>query len=420
MTAVDAQSMLFRVAPEPPAEDPIESLEFEGVRFELSRTGHKVSGDLHLDRPNPFGRSVCRVEYIRRVNWPVEHEAAAVRIAAHWFKSIGGLALIRNHQLCHVLSRLRLGHGEKWIHVAIDSYAVSKFHRDNKAWCRFAKFFMDSILDVCLERSEDYANHQAEVTAERIRNRTQEEEAAHVEQQAGLPLIEDLSDGELRRYCRAAVSDVQALGRAAAAAVEAAWNELPKPEQERRLRRAAWDKCETRDWRKAAVILGGRHGDLSCFHDPIRLQAFRDKCRREGQAADELVDWPTPTQPYNRCLHPRSFRDVREDSLRHEAERRACADAQWLLRRYPRGLSRMAFDVVDALRKVRCFAWLDGDQYDAVANNEQAIRAHVETDHATRGAPQDDDAQTGTLLDRLRRRLEAIAEQGRSDHAARP
>ncbi len=400
MTTLEAQSSMFPTAVEAP------SIVHPGVRFELDRRGNRVTGSIHLDAPNPMNRSNCRVSVIRRVNWTDDQEAIAFRVAGHWFRDIGHLALLRNHQLCHIVSRLREGHSEDWMHAAVDEYAKSAWHRDNKAWKPLGDFFRSETFDKWLDQCSVFKDHQQKVAAERVR-KAREKEAEDTEAKTtGLHPIADLPDHMLRLYFKHAESDARAVATAETDGMQRAFSEMHPREQNRLLERVAMEKCDTKDWRKARDILAGSSGDTSYFYFDVYRRAADAKCRRDGLAPEEITIEPKPTQPYI-GMH---------DDLRADVERRVMIDAAWARPEHSRGLSQLSYDLLAAVREVRLQHWLADKPYDPVANNEPRVREHINADRAARAAkravPKTDRHAAADTLSRIRDHLTRLRSNG--------
>jgi hypothetical protein len=140
------------------------SIDGSGARLELAVEGRRVVGQVELAKPNPKGRLRCKVEYTAPKSWSDDHHAAALCVAAHWFRDIGGLNCVRKAELCHVVRRLEEGVTEREMHAAITAYADSEWHRGNRQWTTIRRFFLQDFLakwideSPALRRERDQAN----------------------------------------------------------------------------------------------------------------------------------------------------------------------------------------------------------------------------------------------------------------------
>jgi hypothetical protein len=159
------------------------SIDGSGARLGLAVDGRRVTGQVELAKPNPKGRLRCKVEYTAPKSWSDDHHAAALCVAAHWFRDIGGLNCVRKAELCHVVRRLEEGVTEREMHAAITAYAASEWHRSEGQWTTIRKFFLHDLLakwideSPTLRRERDQAN-RAEADAEYSRRMQQERERA--------------------------------------------------------------------------------------------------------------------------------------------------------------------------------------------------------------------------------------------------
>jgi len=132
---IEGASNTDRIAIEPA------SISSVGVRYEIAIDGRDVTGELLLDKPNPYKRRKADVKFAAPASWTDEHHAAALRIAAHWFRDIGEFGHLVKKHLCQVVQRLSEGRTEHELHAAIATYASSEWHRDGCKWTRIGRFF---------------------------------------------------------------------------------------------------------------------------------------------------------------------------------------------------------------------------------------------------------------------------------------
>lgn len=212
------------------------SIEYQGVRFELTIKGTNIDGDIRLDKANIKGRRGCHVTVSRRNHWTDAELAAALRVAGHWLRDIGGINLLRTAALGHVIARLKQGQSiegtERLMHWAIGAYAHAKWHRENKAWTTLGRFFTGEHFDKWLnestayqsymDRQESEANerHEAELREKReyAEAATRERERRDGRYKPAEPVrspLRDVPDAELQCMLDAvskhaiAVSDIQ-------------------------------------------------------------------------------------------------------------------------------------------------------------------------------------------------------------------
>jgi len=158
-----------------------------GLRCEMTRIGSRVTGQIALDYPNPSGRVRCRLGYNVPASWTPAHHEAALRVAAHWFRDIGGFNTIEKSELCHIVQVLQRGRGEiteQQLHAAVAAYAASKWHREGRRWktiqCWFTsgdwKAWLDKAPDP--EQVADQAQRRAAAEAE-YQRKLEADRAAH-------------------------------------------------------------------------------------------------------------------------------------------------------------------------------------------------------------------------------------------------
>ena len=123
-------------------------IEYPGVEFELFMDHHRrVTGMLRLARPNPMGRSACKVQYKVATYWSDDEHLAALCVAAHWFRDIGGIGLLSNRQICHIVPRLKAGQEERCMLWAIDAYAQAEWRRIKRLWKPIGDLFHTDAYD---------------------------------------------------------------------------------------------------------------------------------------------------------------------------------------------------------------------------------------------------------------------------------
>ncbi len=127
-----------------------------GAKIDVQRRGRQAEGQVTLEKPNPAGRRNCKVIYVTRKHWPEDIDGAALRVAARWFRDIGGLATISNRVLGHIVARLLEGRPEEHVHWAVDAYAESNWHRERKAHMTIGRFFLGNDVDAWCEKSDRY------------------------------------------------------------------------------------------------------------------------------------------------------------------------------------------------------------------------------------------------------------------------
>ncbi|MCK4624613.1 MAG: hypothetical protein KAV00_04825 [Phycisphaerae bacterium] len=138
-------------------------LTFEGLAFNLTRHGSRVTGTIEMAVGcNPFGATKCRVDYLapKSRDWTDKRRAAALRIAAHWFKDIGNLDVIDKPLLAHLIQRLKASRTEAALHITIREYARSRWHREHKKWMVPKRFFKDDdLVAKWIRESAEWKNH---------------------------------------------------------------------------------------------------------------------------------------------------------------------------------------------------------------------------------------------------------------------
>lgn len=180
-------------------------LSLPGLRVEAHRNGARVTGSVIIDKPNPKGRTSCGINMVLRSNWSAQDAASALRVAAHWFAVIGGLAAIRNAHLCHIVARIRDGYEEKQMHDAIDAYAASNWHRTQKAWTRIERFFDAGFIDQWMDNGLALAaSRKAQVKADAGRERRaaeqrDQQERIEAERAATWAALDAMPDAEVTR-----------------------------------------------------------------------------------------------------------------------------------------------------------------------------------------------------------------------------
>jgi len=132
------------------------SIHGRGIRIVAdTSTADRIWCVLELDDPNPRGRVRCKVNYTVPQSWPQNLHGAALSVAAHWFRDIGGFQTLRAAPLKHIIQRLRETdadgkplYTEQMFHIAIDQYAHNDWHKKEKAWTDIGRFFTgEKFLD---------------------------------------------------------------------------------------------------------------------------------------------------------------------------------------------------------------------------------------------------------------------------------
>lgn len=330
---------------------------YPGVEFQLNRSGNRVIGSIRIEKPNQTGRLQCGVNYTRRANWTDEQEQSALQVAAHWFKSIGGMGQLANRQLGHIVSRLRAGHTEAPMHWAVNAYATSEWNVANRVWMGLGRFFKNDALDTWIDRSDEHkqacetlakknaARDELDLSFERDRRREQEQVAAAD--------ITKLPDEFLRQVHRRMKADEDAWWKAKHQAARKAWSELDPRAQSALIKLCRLEAytqpgffgIDTREEgfyeRIKKVGMDNEQFTRAVYHC-----AFSDKVSKSGQPCKDLVDWPKPTQPWPQA--------VVEDEVR----RRALLGCEWLDRHYYlyRGEDDIAQDKRACVEvKIQCF-----------------------------------------------------------------
>jgi hypothetical protein len=164
-----------------------------GLSATLVRDGRKISGTVQLERPNPSGRRTCTLLYTAPASWSAGHHQAALAVAIHWFRDIGGFRQIAKRHLCHIVQRLIEGVSEREMHAAVNAYAASPWHREQHAakktaWTTIQRFFvagekndrglLDKWIENCptLRGERDQAN-RSQADAEHNRRLAQQHAA---------------------------------------------------------------------------------------------------------------------------------------------------------------------------------------------------------------------------------------------------
>ena len=144
---IDTGSTDDRSRVEPPSIDPRTRIRIVDDRS----TDHHIRCVLALDDPNPRGRLKCKVDYAVIASWPQKMHAAALSVAAHWFRDIGGFQTLRAAPLKHIIQRLQETgadgkplYTEHMFHIAINAYANQDREwriKHNYAWKSIGSFF---------------------------------------------------------------------------------------------------------------------------------------------------------------------------------------------------------------------------------------------------------------------------------------
>ena len=154
MTVAQAQPTLFDLGSNTGPNHQLPVIQSRDVMFKPELSSDHVTGTIRLSKPNPRSRVACKVDYRIPESWRPEHHLAAVKIACHWFRDIGGFQTLRHSQLCHIIRSLINGEKAEEIHEAITAYANAKWHKENKKWTTIAKFFMADKLATWIDNSE--------------------------------------------------------------------------------------------------------------------------------------------------------------------------------------------------------------------------------------------------------------------------
>lgn len=150
---------------EQPAAQQSVPLSGRGVSFAVGIGARGVSGRIALDNPNPFKRKVCVVQSTVPKSWTTLQLQAALQVAAHWFRDIGGFNRVLKRRLCHIVQRLQEGAVESELHAAIDAYSASDWHKKNKSWMSIERFFTRDAWEQWLDKAHASAEN-ARSTAE--------------------------------------------------------------------------------------------------------------------------------------------------------------------------------------------------------------------------------------------------------------
>ena len=264
-------------------------IEYPGVEFELFMDHHRhVSGSLRLDKANPMGRTTCKVQYTVAAYWSDQDHLAALSVAAHWFRDIGGIGLLSNRQLCHIVPRLKAGQQERCMHWAIDAYATAEWHRTKRLWKPIGAFFATDAYDTWLERSDGYRAHLDELERER-----QDRERAR-RRAAGLMPIRELADVALAQHLATARADAaryRELRDRAARETYERW--LTTREQAALRRQCELERCGT--WHEEDD--GPMTFEHPVFRDYVYSRALYIRARREGVSPESIMGF-TPRTPY--------------------------------------------------------------------------------------------------------------------------
>ncbi len=157
-----------------------------GVRAEITQVGRKVEGLIALDAPNRVRRSRCKVDYTIPKSWTDDENEAALRLAAHWFRDIGGFQTVCKRHVCHIVARLKEEISEREMHFAIKAYATSPWHVEKKSWVAMTRFFVSDMVSQWIDKSDDlHRERELELEAKRIEaeQRHQKNERARLKYQ---------------------------------------------------------------------------------------------------------------------------------------------------------------------------------------------------------------------------------------------
>ena len=293
MTAV-----LFQTGVEAPSKSL--QIEYSGCRFNLTIEGRRITGEIVLDRPNPKHRQVCVVNIQRRAFWSHDEVAAALRVVGHWFRDIGGIAIVQAKHLGHVISRVKAGGAEQPIHWAINVYANKPWNKQERVWMGFNRFIMGDALDNCIEESPEYRAECDRRALER-RMRRPPIEILPPPTEKPSPSLRDFGDKELRDLRRQAEKH-----QAACLAVRRRPYEELTPRDQARIRNKVcklgrWG-CDDGNWekmlddREATTGFDGRH--VTLFWEDVYLHAGMLAVKRTGVAWHDLFAYLDPPHPH--------------------------------------------------------------------------------------------------------------------------
>ena len=247
-----------------------------------------------LDRGvNPFGGTECRISVPARASreWTPARVDAALRIAAHWWATIGNIDRIDKPLLSHIIQRLKQGRKEAALHIAVRMYARSEWHRDKKAWMAPGKFFKDdaTVANWILKSPEWEAHvkrtrHAAASPSPAGRGRgegssTQNSTPStqHSDSARAVGTLMALPDADLR----AAHAQIEAVRQAHAAAL------------------AAWSTERSRIWQLASDSLSP--ADRQGIYDQVEREMSRGR-RKDGTA---VLDYDS--DEFHQELHRRAW-----------------------------------------------------------------------------------------------------------------
>jgi hypothetical protein len=216
-----------------------------GFTIDYAIHGGRVTGAVQLTYcNNPKGRSNCRIDYrIPRTAkyWTRERNKAALRVAALWFKLLGGFQVITHRIVCHIVARLRERRSEDAMVWAINAYAThvanDRWHQQNPAARKsISTFFVNPDgFQRWLEESPEHAAWQRRQQRAAARARDQAEDEELRRRAAARPPLDQLSDDDFRAECRLCAEDQLRRRQAEATYRQAcekvywnAWESLPE------------------------------------------------------------------------------------------------------------------------------------------------------------------------------------------------
>ena len=160
MTAISAQPTLFGSESPPVDTYLVKPVTATGLEFIPEPSADQVLGMIRLAKPNPRGRSNCKVKYRIPKSWRNEHHQAAFHIACHWFRDIGGFQTLKHSQLSHIVQCLVDEVQPREIHEAIRTYADSGWHKNSKGWTTIERFFLGDHLAKWIDESPTLRNER--------------------------------------------------------------------------------------------------------------------------------------------------------------------------------------------------------------------------------------------------------------------
>ena len=259
-----------------------------------------------LDRGvNPFGGTECRISVPARASreWTPARVDAALRIAAHWWATIGNIDRIDKPLLGHIIQRLKQGRKEAALHIAVRMYARSEWHREKKAWMAPGKFFKDeATVAKWILKSPEWESHvkRTRGTGPLLGSGTSRSGACPPAPGGLLPSSSSSSPASPRpRVSSPEASAVGTLMALPDAELRAAYRQVEADRQAHAAALAAWSSERARIWQLAYDQLD----------EPTRSRLF-DQVEREmarGRRKDGTAVLNYDSDEFRQELHRRAW-----------------------------------------------------------------------------------------------------------------